>query len=65
MGQKAESPRRARAARVPRQVLPQGAKTRVRVFANIQNFAMRAHYVHGIPISARSNHLSVLSQGTA
>ena len=40
---------RASAARVPRQVLPQGAKTRVRGFANIQNFALRAHCVHGIP----------------
>ena len=28
---------RARAARVPCQVLPKGAKTRVRVFADIQN----------------------------
>ena len=33
-----------RAAHVPRQV-PQGAKTRVRVFADIQNFALRAHCV--------------------
>ena len=41
---------RARAARVPRQVLPQGAKTRARVFADTQNFALRAHCVHGIPI---------------
>ena len=40
----AESPRRARAAHVPRQVLPQGAKTRVRVFADIQNFALRARH---------------------
>ena len=37
----------ARAARVP---LSQGAKTRVRVFADIQNFALLAHCVHGIPL---------------
>ena len=38
-----------RAARVPRQVLPQGAKTRVRVFADIQNFALRArHSLKGV-----------------
>ena len=49
MGQKAESPRRARATRMPRQVLTLGAKTRIRVFADIQNFALRAHCVHGIP----------------
>ena len=36
---------RTRAARMPRQVLPQGAKTRVRVFADIQNFALCAHCV--------------------
>ena len=29
--------------------LSKGAKTRVRVFADIQNFALRAHCVHGIP----------------
>ena len=34
-----------RAAHVPRQMLPQGAKTRVRVFADIQNFALCAHCV--------------------
>ena len=34
------------AARVPRQVLPQGAKTRVRVFADKQNFALRARHSH-------------------
>ena len=34
-----------RAAHMPRQVLPQGAKTRVRVFADIQNVALRAHCV--------------------
>ena len=44
VGQKAKSPRRARAARVPRQVLPEGAKTRVRVFADIQTFALRARH---------------------
>ena len=33
-----------RAARVPRQVLPQGAKTRVRGFADMQNFAPRARH---------------------
>ena len=49
VGQKAESPRRARAVRVPRHVLPQGAKTRVRVFAEIQNIALCVHSVHGIP----------------
>ena len=43
VGQKAESPRRA--VRVPRQVLPQGSKTRVQVFADIQNFAPCAHCV--------------------
>ena len=47
VGQKAESPRRARATRVPRQVLPQGAKTRVRVFTDIQNFALRARHSQG------------------
>ena len=40
---------RARAVRVLRKVLPQGAKTRVQVFAHIQNFALRVHCVHGIP----------------
>ena len=29
--------------------LSKGAKTRVRVLADIQNFALRAHCVHGIP----------------
>ena len=29
--------------------LCKGAETRVRVFADIQNFALRAHCVHGIP----------------
>ena len=31
-------------ARVPRQVLPTGDKTRVQVFADIQNFALRARH---------------------
>ena len=35
---------RARAVRVLRQVLPQGAKTRVRVFADMQNFALHARH---------------------
>ena len=30
--------------------LSKGAKTRVRVLADIQNFALRAHCVHGIPL---------------
>ena len=47
----AKSPCRARAARVLHQVLPQGAKTRVQVFADIQNLALCAHCVHGIPNS--------------
>ena len=34
-----------RTAHVPRLVLPQGAKTRVRVFADIKNFALRGHCV--------------------
>ena len=29
-----------------------GAKTRVQVFADIQNFALRAHCMHGIPFDA-------------
>ena len=29
--------------------LGKGAETRVRVFADIQNFALRAHCLHGIP----------------
>ena len=44
-----------RAARVPRQVLPQGAKTRVRIFADIQNFALRAHCVRCIPFVSLNN----------
>ena len=40
---------RARAAPLPRQVLPQGAKTSARVFANIQNFALCVQCMHGIP----------------
>ena len=52
VGQKAKSPRRACAARVPRQVLPQGAKTWVRVFANIQNLAVRAHSMYNIPLDS-------------
>ena len=48
VGQKAESPHCARAARQPRQV-PQGAKTRVRVSADIQTFALRAHSCTAFP----------------
>ena len=44
----APRPRRARTARVPRQVLPQGAKTRVQVFADIQNFALCARHSNKI-----------------
>ena len=40
VGQKVESPRRAHATCMPRQVLPKGAKIRVRVFADIQNFGI-------------------------
>ena len=47
MGHKAEPPRRARAARVPRHVLPQGAKTGVREFADIQKFALHVHCMQG------------------
>ena len=57
VGQKAESPPRARAACVPRQVLPQGAKTRVRVFADIQNFAL---CVHCVRLCARHSHRMAL-----
>ena len=32
---------------------PQGAKTRVQVFADIQNFALRAHCVYGISYVVR------------
>ena len=60
-----------RAAHAPRQVLHQGAKTRVRVLADIQNFALcaqcvctacapRAHCVHGIP-SVGSNPLALVA----
>ena len=35
-----------RTTHVPHQVLPQGAKTRVQVFADIQNFALRAPHSH-------------------
>ena len=35
---------RAHTTHVPCQVLPQGAKTRVRVFADIQTFAQRAQH---------------------
>ena len=32
--------------------MKKGPKTRVQVVANIQKFALCAHYVHGIPVSA-------------
>ena len=54
-----------RAACVPRQVLRQGAKTRVPVFADIQNFALCAHCVHGIPIGTLSNVKRDAQQRTA
>ena len=34
--------------------LSKGAKSRVRVFADIQNFALCAHCVHGIPLHTHS-----------
>ena len=56
MGHKVESPRRAHAARVPHQVLPQGAKTRVylptyKTLHYVRTvWALRAHCVHGFPL---------------
>ena len=35
--------------------LSKGAKTRVRVLADIQNFALRAHCVHGIPLASKGH----------